>query len=88
MAPQFRLLRMLESRLHDGNLENIGALLVCPILYPAPVVFEKFDTYSKAEQHATLSCLCYTVNWFRELINAFVTQKDSDLKQKVSNEML
>nr|XP_053651378.1 Fanconi anemia group D2 protein homolog [Cherax quadricarinatus] len=33
--------------------------------------------------YAALSCLFYTINWFLELINAFVTQKDSELKQKV-----
>lgn len=87
MAPQFRLLRMLESRLHDGNLENVDALLGCPVLCPAPVVFEKFNSYSKAEQHAALSCLFYAVNWFRELLNAFVTQKDLELKQKVNTKL-
>ncbi|XP_069186232.1 Fanconi anemia group D2 protein isoform X2 [Procambarus clarkii] len=83
LAPQFRLLRMLESRLHDGELSNIDALLGCPVYGPAPLVLEKFESHSRAEQHAVLSCLFYTINWFLELINAFVTQKDIDLKQKV-----
>ncbi|KAK8726859.1 hypothetical protein OTU49_010097, partial [Cherax quadricarinatus] len=83
LAPQFRLLRMLESRLHNGDLSNIDALLGCPVYGPASLVFEKFETHSRAEQHAALSCLFYTINWFLELINAFVTQKDSELKQKV-----
>ncbi|XP_071548151.1 Fanconi anemia group D2 protein-like isoform X1 [Panulirus ornatus] len=83
LAPQFRLLRMLESRLHSGDLGNIDALLGCPVYGPATHVFDKFESHSKAEQHAALSCLFYAINWFRELINAFVTQKDNDLKQKV-----
>ncbi|KAG7161845.1 Fanconi anemia group D2 protein-like 2, partial [Homarus americanus] len=83
LAPQFRLLRMLESRIQEGNLGNIDALLGCPVYGPATSVFEKFDILTKMEQHAALSCIFYTINWFLELINAFVTQKDSDLKQKV-----
>ncbi|KAK7079255.1 Fanconi anemia group D2 protein [Halocaridina rubra] len=83
MASQFRLLRMLESRLHDGDLCNIDALLGCPLYYPRQDVFDKFESLSQKEQHAALSCLFFTINWFRELINAFVTQKDKDLKRKL-----
>ncbi|XP_037793800.1 LOW QUALITY PROTEIN: Fanconi anemia group D2 protein-like [Penaeus monodon] len=83
LASQFRLLRMLESRLHDGDLGNVDALLGCPVYLPAEATYDKFTSLSQAEQHASLSCLFYTINWFRELINAFVTQKDSDIKSKV-----
>ncbi|XP_066963666.1 Fanconi anemia group D2 protein isoform X1 [Macrobrachium rosenbergii] len=83
MTTQFRLLRMLESRLHDGDLSNIDALLGCPIYAPSEEVYDKFDSLSPKEQHAALSCLFYVANWFRELLNAFVTQKDKDCKVKV-----
>lgn len=84
LAPQFRLLRMLESRLHDGDLGNVDALLGCPVYLPTDATYDKFTSLSQAEQHASLSCLFYTINWFRELINAFVTQKDPDIKSKVN----
>lgn len=83
LAPQFRLLRMLECRIHDGELKNIDALLGCPVICPAPAVFESFDSMVEAQQHAALSCLFYVTNWFRELLNAFVTQKDRESKNKV-----
>ncbi|XP_068244044.1 Fanconi anemia group D2 protein isoform X2 [Palaemon carinicauda] len=83
MTTQFRLLRMLESRLHGGELSNIDALLGCPIYAPGEEVYDKFESLSQKEQHAALSCLFYTANWFRELINAFVTQKDKYCKGKV-----
>lgn len=75
---------MLECRIQDGDLVNIDALLGCPVISPAPEVFENFDSLVVTEQHAALSCLFYTVNWFRELLNAFVTQKDREMKDRVS----
>ncbi|KAK4317245.1 hypothetical protein Pmani_011660 [Petrolisthes manimaculis] len=83
LTPQFRLLRMLESRLHDGDLTNIDALLGCPVFAPTPSTWTNFTQLTQQQQHAALSCLFHTLNWFREIINAFVTQKDPDLKTKV-----
>ncbi|KAK3892628.1 hypothetical protein Pcinc_003517 [Petrolisthes cinctipes] len=83
LTPQFRLLRMLESRLHDGDLTNIDALLGCPVYAPPNSTWTNFTQLTKQQQHAALSCLFHTLNWFREVINAFVTQKDPDLKAKV-----
>ncbi|KAG0727428.1 Fanconi anemia group D2 protein [Chionoecetes opilio] len=83
ITPQFRLLRMLECRIQDGDLVNIDALLGCPVISPAPEVLDNFDSLVATEQHTALSCLFYTVNWFRELLNAFVTQKDREIKNRV-----
>ncbi|CAL4165380.1 unnamed protein product, partial [Meganyctiphanes norvegica] len=83
MTPQFRLLRMVESHLNNGDLSNIDALLGCPIYTPELTIYDKFESLSQAEQHSSISCLFYSINWFRELINAFVTQKDPELKKKV-----
>lgn len=84
LTPQFRLLRMLECRIRGGDLHDIDALLGCPIISPAPEVFDNFDNLVVSEQHMALSCLFYTVNWFRELLNAFVTQKEREMKDRVS----
>ncbi|MPC33810.1 Fanconi anemia group D2 protein [Portunus trituberculatus] len=83
LTPQFRLLRMLECRIRNGDLVSIDALLGCPIISPTPEVYDNFDTLVVSEQHVALSCLFYTVNWFRELLNAFVTQKDREIKDRV-----
>ncbi|XP_063887534.1 Fanconi anemia group D2 protein-like isoform X1 [Scylla paramamosain] len=83
LTPQFRLLRMLECRIQDGDLVSIDALLGCPVISPAPEVFDNFDSLIVSEQHVALSCLFYTINWFRELLNAFVTQKDREMKDRV-----
>ena len=83
IGPQFRLIRMIESRHLAGNLENIDALLGCPVYCPSETYIDKFTSLSMQEQHTVLSCLFYTINWFRELINTFATQKDKDLKDKV-----
>ena len=42
-----------------------------------------FATLPKPKQYLVLSSLFFAVNWFRELVNAFVTQKDATLKIKV-----
>lgn len=83
LTPQFRLLRMLECRIRGGDLHDIDALLGCPVISPAPEVFDNFDNLVVSEQHMALSCLFYTVNWFRELLNAFVTQKEREMKDRI-----
>lgn len=83
MAPHLRLMRMVESHLYDGKLDNIDALLGCGLEMPTPSVYNKFSSLSDKEQTFALSCLFYAINWLRELVNAFVTQKDPEMKRKV-----
>ncbi|KAB7505152.1 Fanconi anemia group D2 protein, partial [Armadillidium nasatum] len=83
VAPHFRLMRMVESHLYAGDLGNIDALLGCGVQMPTPETYEEFSSLSDKEQTFALTCLFYAINWFRELINAFATQKDKELKRKV-----
>ena len=75
---------MLEGRLNAGELCNVDALLGCSVYAPKEEVYAKFESLAQKEQHIALSCLFYIANWFRELINAFVTQKNKEYKGKVS----
>lgn len=77
---------MLVSHLNDGDLSAVDGLLGCPIYYPAQHLLQpdSFRDLSPDQQTVLLSCLFFTANWFRELINAFVTQKLPELKKKVS----
>ncbi|XP_003701839.3 fancd2 [Megachile rotundata] len=71
----FKLLRTCCIRLSEnGNLEAIDSLLGCAILMP-----EHFDI---AENHIMDLVIC-CINWFREIINGFVTQKDPLLRKQV-----
>ena len=84
MGPHFRLMRMVESHLNDGNLENIDALLGCAILAPFEELYKNFASLTEEEKSNTLTCLFHIINWFREIINAFATQKDKEMRVKVS----
>ncbi|KAF2367869.1 Fanconi anaemia protein FANCD2 [Trinorchestia longiramus] len=85
LAPHLRLLRMLTCHLNNGDLTAIDGLLGCPVYYPHPDVLtsEGFSGLPPDQQSLVLSCLFFAANWFRELINAFVTQKAPELKKKV-----
>nr|XP_055029722.1 Fanconi anemia group D2 protein isoform X2 [Misgurnus anguillicaudatus] len=81
----FRLLRLCEEVQHDGDLEEIDALLGCPLVLTDMEVMEKMESLSKTEREFLCSLLFYTINWFREVINAFCRQKDAEMKMKVVN---
>lgn len=79
LAPHFRLLRVLHYRQNDGALDGIGALLGCPVIMPN-VEIDKLDC-NEAKQVA--DSLFHCINWFREILNAFVGNKKKDFQNKV-----
>ncbi|XP_058794738.1 Fanconi anemia group D2 protein isoform X2 [Phymastichus coffea] len=60
----FKLLRICNMRT-NGNLENINAMLGCPIFMP-----KDFDM----PEPATADYMIHCINWFRETIGAFVEE--------------
>ncbi|XP_028302622.1 Fanconi anemia group D2 protein isoform X2 [Gouania willdenowi] len=83
LSPFFRLLRLCQEREHQGDLEEIDALLGCPLILTDMDVVEKIESLSKHEREFLCTLLFYTINWFREVINAFCRQKEAELKMKV-----
>ncbi|XP_058488047.1 Fanconi anemia group D2 protein [Solea solea] len=83
LAPFFRLLRLCEEKQNPGTLENIDGLLGCPLVLTDMGVVEKIESLSKAEREFLCNLLFYTINWFRETVNAFCGQKETELKMKV-----
>ncbi|XP_058258381.1 Fanconi anemia group D2 protein isoform X2 [Hemibagrus wyckioides] len=79
----FRLLRLCEEEQHQGDLEEIDALLGCPLILTDMEVVEKVESLSKTEREFLCSLLFYTINWFREVVNAFCKLKDPEMKMKV-----
>ncbi|KAJ8409352.1 hypothetical protein AAFF_G00235500 [Aldrovandia affinis] len=79
----FRLLRLCEEQQHQGDLEEIDALLGCPVVLTDMDVVEKAESLSRPEREFLCSLLFYTINWFREVVNAFCRQKDPEMKMKV-----
>ncbi|XP_060605548.1 Fanconi anemia group D2 protein-like [Ruditapes philippinarum] len=82
MSPSVRLLRVCEERQH-GTLENIDALLGCPVYLAKEDVYEKFEPLSTREKEIIVSSLFYCINWFVEMVNGFSNQSDAEIKGKV-----
>lgn len=82
-APLFRLLRLIHCRQHEGNLSTIDALLGCGIYMPEIDPDLGIESYDTEQSKQVVDCLFHCINWFREIISAFVTQKDKKLKQKI-----
>lgn len=66
----FKLLQATEKLLHYGALDNIDALLGCPILLP------------EGNQINVLPYRLTLTNWLRVLINAFHDQDDKEVHRK------
>uniref|UniRef100_UPI003AAD53E2 Fanconi anemia group D2 protein n=1 Tax=Centroberyx gerrardi TaxID=166262 RepID=UPI003AAD53E2 len=83
LSPFFRLLRLCEEKQHQGDLEEVDALLGCPLVLTDMDVVEKLESVSKVEREFLCALLFHTINWFREVINAFCRQKETEMKIKV-----
>ncbi|KAJ8733797.1 hypothetical protein PYW07_014348 [Mythimna separata] len=87
LSPLFQLVQTLHFKQHEGNLSSIDALLGCPVVMPKFDIdlVEDMDTEAISN---ILDCLVHCINWFRELLNAFATQDDDDLKTKTLKRVL
>ncbi|XP_055503999.1 Fanconi anemia group D2 protein isoform X1 [Leucoraja erinacea] len=83
LASFFRLLRLCEEVQHDGNLEEIDALLGCPLHLTNLELVEKVESLSKPERELLCSLLFHAINWFREVVNGFCKLQDIEMKGKV-----
>ncbi|XP_062977137.1 Fanconi anemia group D2 protein [Elgaria multicarinata webbii] len=83
LSPFFRLLRLCVSEMNDGNMEDIDALLGCPLYLTNLEVGGKLDSLSKQEREFLCSLLFYALNWFREVVNAFCQEKQPEIKERV-----
>ncbi|XP_070289756.1 Fanconi anemia group D2 protein isoform X1 [Myotis yumanensis] len=83
LAPYFRLLRLCVEKQHNGNLEEIDGLLDCPILLTDLEPGERLESMSDKERSFICSLICLTLNWFREVVNAFCQQMSPEMKGKV-----
>uniref|UniRef100_A0A8C0WC98 Fanconi anemia group D2 protein n=1 Tax=Castor canadensis TaxID=51338 RepID=A0A8C0WC98_CASCN len=83
LAPYFRLLRLCVARQHNGNLEEIDGLLDCPIFLTDLEPGEQLESMSAKERSFMCSLIFLTLNWFREVVNAFCRQTSPEMKGKV-----
>ncbi len=83
MLSEFRLLKASTCKKASGNLDDILALLSCPVAMPKEENLLKFEVVSTTEKDVVCACLFYCVNWFREVLNAFARTEEEELRQKV-----
>ncbi|KAG8007845.1 Fanconi anemia group D2 protein [Nibea albiflora] len=83
LSPFFRLLRLCEEKQSQAGLEEIDGLLGCPLILTDMDVVEKMESLAKAEKEFLCTLLFHTINWFREIINAFCREKETEMKVKV-----
>ncbi|XP_053932077.1 Fanconi anemia group D2 protein isoform X2 [Cuculus canorus] len=83
LSPCFRLLRLYTEEQNGGSLEEIDALLGCPLYLTDLEVEGKLGSLSTQEREFLCSLLFYALNWFREVVNAFCKQQDAEMKGKV-----
>ena len=70
LSPLFRLLGLLEKR-KSTHVEDIDAVLICPVSLPAESVHQRFKELDIEKKSVILSSWFHCVNWFRELLNSF-----------------
>uniref|UniRef100_T1JPF9 Transcriptional repressor p66 coiled-coil MBD2-interaction domain-containing protein n=1 Tax=Strigamia maritima TaxID=126957 RepID=T1JPF9_STRMM len=83
LCPQFRLFRIYESVHENGSLGAIDALLGCALRLCPMNQKDDFQTLTISEKDTVCHVLFYAINWFRELVNAFATQTDTEYESKV-----
>ncbi|XP_071815861.1 Fanconi anemia group D2 protein-like isoform X2 [Apostichopus japonicus] len=83
LAPHFRLLQICIKSQNKGSLEDIDALLGCPLYSFKEEILDKIDSLQSDEKEMICGCIFTAANWFRETINAFSVATDPELKAKV-----
>lgn len=82
MVPNLRLLWSLTSLKHNGDLNDIDALIGCPMKLPSRSQVESFGSLSSLEKRQTLLALFSAFNWVAELLNAFSNQANVEMYSK------
>ncbi|CEP15345.1 hypothetical protein [Parasitella parasitica] len=75
MCSIFHLIQSCEKKLNNGSLEEVDALFGCSV-----VLFdgENLDDLSTEEIECACDMLFYTINWFKELLNAFMFSTEEE----------
>ncbi|KAL9550499.1 hypothetical protein MBANPS3_004705 [Mucor bainieri] len=79
MCAIFHLLASCEKKLNQGSLQGIDALFGCSVV----LFSDQQDTsdLSTEELEAASNMLFYTINWFKELLNAFMFNTEEEHHQ-------
>ncbi|KAI8640921.1 Fanconi anaemia protein FancD2 nuclease-domain-containing protein [Parasitella parasitica] len=75
MCSIFHLIQSCEKKLNNGSLEEVDALFGCSV-----VLFdgENLDDLPVEEVECACDMLFYTINWFKQLLNAFMFSTEEE----------
>ncbi|KAL7326472.1 hypothetical protein PS15p_208812 [Mucor circinelloides] len=78
MCAIFHLLASCEKKLNNGSLQGVDALFGCSV-----VLFNNEDISDLSAEELETACniLFYTINWFKELLNAFMFNTEEENHQ-------
>lgn len=83
----FNLLRILQYRRYFGTLEAIDAVLGAAVVLPTVMAFPHecniFDELPVTTCEKVLDMYYHTVNFWRECVSAYVSQRDVEMRRKV-----
>jgi hypothetical protein len=82
LAPQLRLVYTLASLCHNGSLEEIDAVIGCPIRLPLRSTVNCIETLSASSQRLVLTALLCGYSWLIEIVNGFAAQTNFELRGK------
>jgi Fanconi anemia group D2 protein len=74
LGAQFRLLQTCTRKIYNDSLDEIDSLLYCGIHLFKRLTLQEFAQCPISQQENMCVALFHTVNWFREVLNAFATQ--------------
>ncbi|KAI8991036.1 Fanconi anaemia protein FancD2 nuclease-domain-containing protein [Mycotypha africana] len=80
MCSIFNLMQSCEKQLNNGSLVDVDALFGCSI-----IMFNAENTEDLSADETEYACdmLFYTINWFRELLNAFMYSEEENFRERL-----
>ena len=84
LSSTFELLRVCEASCSEnGELEAVDAILGAPLVLFDVSHLKDFTALSDGARSAACLALFYAIDWMRELLNAFATQNEPEMRSKV-----
>jgi hypothetical protein len=87
IAPQLRLVYTLASLCHDGSLDEIDAVIGCPLRLPLRSIVDNFGSLPTSSQRIVLVALLSGYSWMVEIVNGFSLQTNCELRAKCLRRM-
>eukprot|EP00041_Stephanoeca_diplocostata_P003132 m.32017 g.32017 ORF g.32017 m.32017 type:complete len:1507 (+) comp14076_c0_seq1:217-4737(+) len=83
LCPLFNLLQSLEKRRNNGSLENCDALIGCGVWTVSDECLDVFEDLTYEGKDTVCHFYFQLLNWFRDILNAFTSQDDNEIRLKI-----